>query len=142
MNPHSAALTPPTRLSHTRAALALLLPIAYCLLAISPAAPAPATGPLTDAERAEHMKRSPLKGRYDEAVDRESAYELLNKRGEQAAAVAEQQAAAKPVKAGREPESIVSAIAKSAARAIGSQIGRQIVRGVLGSLLGGGGRRR
>ena len=52
MNPHSAALTPPTRLSHTRAALALLLPIAYCRVAISPAAPAPATGPLTDAERA------------------------------------------------------------------------------------------
>ena len=42
-------------------------------------------GPLTEAERAEHMKRSPLKGRYDQAVDRESAYELLNKRGEQAA---------------------------------------------------------
>jgi len=93
-------------------------------------------GPLTDAERAEHMKRSPLKGRYDQAVDRESAYELLNKRGEQAAA--QQQAIAKPVQRGREPESMATALAKSAARAIGSQIGRQIVRGVLGSLLGGG----
>ncbi len=99
-------------------------------------------GPLTDAERAEHLKRSPLKGRYDQAVDRESAYELLNKRGEQAAAAAEQEAAAKPVKRGREPESIVESMAKSAARAIGSQIGRQIVRGVLGSLLGGSSRRR
>ena len=95
-------------------------------------------GPLTDAERAEHMQRSPLKGRYDQAVDRESAYELLNKRGEQAAAAAEQQAAATPVKRGREPASMAPAMAKSAARAIGSQIGRQIVRGVLGSLLGGG----
>ena len=99
-------------------------------------------GPLTDAERSEHMKRSPLKGRYDEAVDRESAYELLNKRGEQAAVAAEQQAAATPAKRGREPESMAAAMAKSAARAIGSQIGRQIVRGVLGSLLGGSGRRR
>jgi len=99
-------------------------------------------GPLTDAERAEHMKRSPLKGRYDQTVDRESAYELLNKRGEQAAAAAEQQAAATPAKRGREPESMATAMAKSAARAIGSQIGRQIVRGVLGSLLGGGSRRR
>jgi hypothetical protein len=89
-------------------------------------------GPLTDAERAEHLKRSPLKGRYDQAVDRESAYELLNKRGEQAVA------AATPAKRGREPESMAAAMAKSAARAIGSQIGRQIVRGVLGSLLGGG----
>ncbi len=99
-------------------------------------------GPLTDTERVEHLKRSPLTGRYDQALDRESAYELLNKRGEQAAAAAEQQVAAKPVQRGREPESIVGAMAKSAARAIGSQIGRQIVRGVLGSLLGGGTRRR
>ena len=99
-------------------------------------------GPLTDAERAEHLKRSPLKGRYDQAVDRDSAYELLAKRGEQAAAAVAQEDAAKPVKRGREPESIVESMAKSAARAIGSQIGRQIVRGVLGSLLGGSSRRR
>ncbi len=101
-------------------------------------------GPLTDAERGEQMKRSPLKGRYDEALDRESAYELLNKRGTEKLAAAEQeQAAAKPVKrGGREPESIAMTLAKGAARAIGSQVGREIVRGVLGSLLGGGGRRR
>jgi hypothetical protein len=100
-------------------------------------------GPLTADERREHLKRSPLKGRYDEAVDRESAYELLKQRGEQAAQAAEEQAAAqKPARRGREPESMATAMAKSAARAIGSQIGRQIVRGVLGSLLGGGGRRR
>jgi hypothetical protein len=99
-------------------------------------------GPLTEVERAEHMKRSPLKGRYDQAVDRESAHELLNKRGEQAAAAAAQQQAETPARRGREPESMATAMAKSAARAIGSQIGRQIVRGVLGSLLGSGSRRR
>ena len=99
-------------------------------------------GPLTDAERAEHMKRSPLKGRYDQALDRESAYELLNKRGAEKLAAAEQPAAAKPVKRGREPESIAMTLAKGAARAIGSQVGREIVRGVLGSLLGSGSRRR
>ncbi len=99
-------------------------------------------GPLTEAERAEHMKRSPLKGRYDQAVDRESAYELLNKRGEQAAAAAAQRQAEAPARRGREPESMATAMAKSAARAIGSQIGRQIVRGVLGSLLGNSSRRR
>jgi len=100
-------------------------------------------GPLSTAERSEHLQRSPLKGRYDTAVDRESAYELLKARGEQAAQAAEEaKAAAKPAKRGREPDSMVEAMAKSAARAIGSQIGRQIVRGVLGSLLGGGSRRR
>jgi hypothetical protein len=95
-------------------------------------------GPLSDSERSEHMKRSPLKGKYDEAVDRESAYEKLNQRSEEKLAAAKTEADAKR---GREPESIVGAMAKSAARAIGSQIGRQIVRGVLGSLLGGSRRR-
>ncbi len=94
-------------------------------------------GPLTGAERQEQLARSPIKGRYDQPVDRESAYELLKKRGEQAAATAAQPQAEAPARRGREPESMVSAMAKSAARAIGSQIGRQIVRGVLGSLLGG-----
>jgi DNA helicase HerA-like ATPase len=100
-------------------------------------------GPLTETERTEHLARSPLKGRYDQVVDRESAYELLKQRGEKAAAAAEQQKASAPqAKRGREPESVVEAMAKSAARAIGSQIGRQIVRGVLGSLLGSSSRRR
>ena len=99
-------------------------------------------GPLTDAERREHLQRSPLAGRYDESVDRESAYELLNKRGAEKLAAAQPQTSSKPAARGREPESIAGALAKSAARAIGSQIGRQIVRGVLGSLLGGTTRRR
>jgi len=99
-------------------------------------------GPLTSAERGEHLQRSPLKGRYDAAVDRESAYEMLKARGERAAKAAAEQQAAQPAKRGREPDSMVEAMAKSAARAIGSQIGRQIVRGVLGSLLGGSSRRR
>ena len=92
--------------------------------------------------RQEQLSRSPLKGRYDETVDRESAYELLKHRGEQAAAQAEEtKFAEKPAARGREPQSMVEAMAKSAARAIGSQLGRQLVRGVLGSLLGGSKRR-
>jgi DNA helicase HerA-like ATPase len=37
-------------------------------------------GPATDAERAAALKASPLAGKYDRAVDRESAYEVLNSR--------------------------------------------------------------
>jgi hypothetical protein len=33
-------------------------------------------------------------------------------------------------------------VAKSAARSIGSTVGREIIRGVLGSIFGGGTRRR
>ena len=94
-------------------------------------------GPLTVDEHKEHISRSPIKGRYDTAIDRESAYEILNKRATELLAQQEQKAASEPAKGhGREPESIVGAMAKSAARAIGSQLGRQIVRGLLGSLLG------
>jgi hypothetical protein len=42
---------------------------------------------------------------------------------------------------GRRP-GLMEAAASSAVRSIGSAVGREIIRGVLGSLLGGGGRRR
>lgn len=37
-------------------------------------------GPATDAERAAALKASPLAGKYDRAIDRESAYEVLSSR--------------------------------------------------------------
>jgi hypothetical protein len=37
-------------------------------------------GPVTDAERAAIVKASPLAGKYEQSIDRESAYEVLNKR--------------------------------------------------------------
>lgn len=42
-------------------------------------------GPLTDNERKEIMQRSPVSGKYDEAIDRESAHEILAKRAEELA---------------------------------------------------------
>ncbi len=102
-------------------------------------------GALEETERSEVLSRSPLQGRYDTTLDRESAFELLTRRieeNERAEAAAKQQAAQE--KAQRAParsrETPIEAFAKSAARAVGSQVGRQIVRGVLGALLGGKGR--
>ncbi len=101
-------------------------------------------GPLTVEERQPLLARSPLASKYNSLVDRESAYELLQKRSEALlaqAAEAEQLVEVKQTSTksttSSGPESVVSALAKSAARAIGSQLGRQIVRGLLGSLLGG-----
>jgi len=99
-------------------------------------------GPLKDEERNERIERSPLKGRYDTTIDRESAYELLKKRAEelqkQQAEVEKREAATKPkASKGRKRQSIGEAFVKSAARSIGSQIGRRIIRGVLGSIFGG-----
>jgi DNA double-strand break repair helicase HerA and related ATPase len=102
-------------------------------------------GPLADAERHEILKRSPIKGRYDAMVDRESAYEMLKKRAEDAARMevaeraraAQEKAARKSAGRRSNRQSVWEAMAKSAARSIGSSLGRQIMRGVLGSLLGG-----
>jgi DNA helicase HerA-like ATPase len=51
--------------------------------------------------------------------------------------------AAPSPRGGLRRDTVMEAMAKSAARAIGSQVGREIIRGVLGSMFGGGsGRRR
>ena len=46
-------------------------------------------GPITPEQRAEIIKRSPVRGRYEKAVDRESAYEMLQAKYEAAAQAAE-----------------------------------------------------
>ena len=58
-------------------------------------------GPATDEERARVMGASPVAGDYDETIDRESAYELLDKRVERQVAqteLASQMAAAEKIR--------------------------------------------
>jgi DNA helicase HerA-like ATPase len=107
--------------------------------------PASQLGPITEGERAELIKRSPVAGKYDTAIDRESAYEKLTQRT--AAKPAEPQQSSNPVsdilfgktgpRGGRQTQGILEAMSKSAARSIGSELGRQVLRGILGSVLGG-----
>ena len=110
--------------------------------------PSSRIGPLTAEERASVLQRSPLKGRYDNTLDRESAYELLKQHAEEAqrqqlAQKAEVEQARQPstsrtsARRGSNRQSAAEAMLKSAARSVGSQLGRRIVRGLLGSLLGG-----
>jgi DNA helicase HerA-like ATPase len=99
-------------------------------------------GAITKSEREEIISRSPYKGRYDEELDRESAYEVLKERAEQASDEMdrlEQSKSRSKKTAGRSRsrQSVGEAMLKSAARSIGSQLGRQIIRGIMGSLLGG-----
>jgi DNA helicase HerA-like ATPase len=95
-------------------------------------------GAITPGERRAVINNSPLAGRYDTAVDRESAHERLRERAEKAARQARerdsedgQRPAKKP---GRRRQSIGEAFIKSLARTVGSQIGRQLMRGILGSM--------
>ena len=123
-------------------------------------APGSRMGPVSDEERNGLLNHSPLTGKYDEEVDRESAYERLQQ-GVQAAG---DRNAAPPVAAGETPvaggkaatddgllgglkdllfgstgprggkhDGVVQSVAKSAAR----QVTNQIIRGMLGSILGG-----
>jgi DNA helicase HerA-like ATPase len=115
-------------------------------------------GPITPDQRAQLMQNSLVAGQYEQAVDRESAFEILAKKAEERAAQQAQadqaEAAAKQAVAeekaaraeARAPDSmwekIGTSVARSASSSIGRQIGNQIVRGVLGSILGGGGSRK
>jgi hypothetical protein len=111
-------------------------------------------GPITPDERKAALDKSPVKGGYDEVIDRESAYEILKARmaGTQAAVQstgsAGRRAPAPSSSVPRTPapaprasnrQTIGEAVIKSAARSvtssIGSSLGRALVRGVLGSLL-------
>jgi DNA helicase HerA-like ATPase len=121
-------------------------------------------GPLTAEEKAQAIKSSPVAGKYDQAVDRESAYEKL--RGHTEAKQEAQPAPAEPQqpargtapapqnpvsdilfgktgpRGGKQSQGLIEAMAKSAARTVGSSVGREIVRGILGSILGAGSKRR
>ncbi len=113
--------------------------------------PSSRMGPITPEERAQVMAASPVAGRYDQAVDRESAHEVLKQRAEvrmareKSAEEEEERPVARRVGSRQQTaprqrrsyrrQSVGEAMAKSMARSIGYQIGRQIVRGLLGSIL-------
>ena len=109
-------------------------------------------GTISADERTAIMARSPIAGKYDAAVNRESAYEILaRRRSDVAAAPAPKDA---PAAGGKQNDvlhdwlwgtgrrqGMVEAMAKQAARTMGGQLGRQILRGVLGGITGGSRRR-
>jgi DNA helicase HerA-like ATPase len=125
-------------------------------------------GPISAEQRKALRDNSLVAGVYEQLLDRESAYEILKaKSASLGAAVAS--AAGMPQQMGTSEQApssgglmgsmstllfgtdgprgghrdgIAQLVVKSAVRTVGSSIGREIVRGVLGSLLGGGGKRR
>jgi len=102
-------------------------------------------GPLNTKEREEILNRSPLKGRYDTEIDRESAHEILKKRAadeQHTKALEKSEQKNTPVKpksarSKSRRQGVGEAMMKSAARSIGSSLGRRIIRGIMGTLLGG-----
>ena len=127
--------------------------------------PSSQLGPIDPATRAALMAASPMHGKYDALVDRDSAYERLRVKSDAAArnAAETERMAAEPQSgdlhlnlddfksarrydSGRDAapkpaakprgDSITTTFAKSFARQLGTRSGQAIIRGVLGSLFG------
>jgi DNA helicase HerA-like ATPase len=107
-------------------------------------------GILTPEERTAVLGRSPVGGKYDPSLDRESAFEMLTRQAEAAAQAAERdrleaerQKEAESLRretskrsGGSRRQGAGEAFFTSAMRSLGSGLGRQLLRGVLGSLTG------
>jgi DNA helicase HerA-like ATPase len=124
--------------------------------------PSARIGPVTPEERKAVIGKSPIRGKYDKTIDPDSAYEILQRRVQEAAAQNSDRAPTRPtgpttqappsggswwgnvlgsvLGGGRArgrmttTEVVVKQVARSVASQVGSQVGRAIVRGVLGSL--------
>ncbi len=97
--------------------------------------------PLTKPQRQTVLDNSPVLGKYDEALDRESAHEKLLKKSQEAAEkakkIAEKEAElneSKPAKKGRQRQTVWESMAKSVVRSVGSSVGRKIAKNLLKSL--------
>lgn len=94
-------------------------------------------GPLSAEERTARLQASPMAGRYEAVLDRDSAFEMLARRVPEAEGSAVEQAPEQAPERASQRDSLLESVAKSTLRSIGSQLGRRLVRGLLGSLLGG-----
>jgi DNA helicase HerA-like ATPase len=117
-------------------------------------------GPVTAEERQKIVHESVLYGHYEELVDRDSAFEMLQKRSAvQPAPTTRAETAPRPqaqspsssrslpdflggtttqgTRRGYQRETVIEAVMKSAARSAATTAGRQIMRGLLGGLLRG-----
>jgi uncharacterized protein len=124
--------------------------------------PASRIGPITDAERDAVRKATAASyAHYDQAIDRESAFEKLKARTQekvgaggagtaggagQAAGAGSASSVTDALSAillgttgprGGHHDGLLQSAARSAARSMGSGVGRAILRGALGSILGG-----
>jgi len=118
------------------------------------APPAGKVGPLTEGERDAVMAESALRGKYEQPVDTESAYELLAKRKAMAEAPAQEASASGGLGGflesmlggggdgassgkGRQRMSMTEVVIRSAATSMARNVGTQISRAILRNVLGG-----
>lgn len=92
-------------------------------------------GPIPPETRQQIVRSSSLHGRYEQVLDRESAYEKLQART--AAAVAAEGNVESPKGRRSKPEpTAFDRVLKAANSPLGRQISREVTRGIMGALLG------
>lgn len=110
---------------------------------------------MSDEERNTVRQRSPVGAKYDTAINRESAAELLAARADSKATESTTQPTGTPghgdanesggfsgavrdaLLGTKRRQGMVETMGKQVVRTMGSQLGRQILRGVLGGIFGG-----
>ncbi|WP_265515691.1 helicase HerA-like C-terminal domain-containing protein [Nitratireductor luteus] len=121
--------------------------------------PSSRLGPISDAERQKIVQQSPVAGQYDNGIDRESAFEMLQKKATEKAKAEEEAREREEAdssegsrwtlpdfgggssrglstrrKSSYRRQSVTEAAVKSVVRSIGTTLGRELIRGILGSL--------
>ena len=109
--------------------------------------PSSQVGPITPEQRAALMEKDPVAGKYDEAIDRESAHEILQKRTEERAKEAAEAAAAEEASkggsssgkstGGSRGDSFWTALGKSVVRAVVPMATRVLEDAIRRNTLGG-----
>ena len=113
--------------------------------------PASRVGPLSADERKVIVATSPYAGRYEQMIDRESAFEILSKKAQESAgakaaeqaeaqarkdAVVKAKADAAAERAYRKtPQGQIQKVAVAVAASMATQVGRSLVRGLMGGLM-------
>lgn len=107
-------------------------------------------GPITSEERKKIISNSVINGVYEKVMDRESAYEVLEKKFAEEDAAKEEQVIL--IKKTREEKlkrttrsssgggmmgDLAKTMGRTITRQVGSELGRTLIRGVLGSLVAG-----
>lgn len=104
-------------------------------------------GPIDENTRQERIKQSLVFGAYEKVLDRESAFEILEKKFQVEKAekdrIEQEEKRQKQVKNNRSQKTDVLGefskyTGRNMSRTIGNEIGRQLVRGLLGGILGTG----
>ena len=104
--------------------------------------PVSRVGPITDTERQAVIQASPLRGRYENAFDRMSAFEMLQQRVAQAAPTSakvvetktESSVVSQVLFGSGRRQGLVETATKAVVRQMAGQVGRELLRGLLGGL--------